>query len=495
MTRKVGNGLDVMNQRILNVGTATADTDALSRGAGNALYAGIGANSKMLLASSGAVVRAGYKLTPRLGFPVGFAVTVYGFMGGLVLPGVGGFSTWQLIEVTSAGVRTVISTVSFADGGVGVVSNLGTPYAVPATSSLDITCTANTAPTSAPGVAPSFRVNFQNTTLALPTAPATPTGVSATLGTGLNTVNFTLPTSATDAVIWKNGNPLTTAPAGTTSYVDVGGLSTDTYAVSAANLGAISAKSANVTPSSSSFSYWASGVRNLSADTSDWTVTLGSGSGTAATVDGSGVVTYTSGNTGGNSSNDIVKVQWKGPDGASGTLTGLRRKEKITATASCVWEYYFRSNGVAGSTYIQFQFSTTAVRVGGKTGGSFLNWSLTGAANVTCAEANASGHVLYTATIGGTMTAGTQYTVMMEVLPVNTSDNSQTLKVYVDTAANYASPGLISTVILNSTLTALFSSSGGIHWDDILGVQAAGTAFSTLTKRNAVLTPLTSVGS
>lgn len=500
MSRKVGNGLDLSGQRLSGLGAATSDTDALSRGVANGLYAGIGANARMLLASNGDVVPrvAGYGLTPRLGFPVGFAVTIYSLLIGLKLPVVGGSQVWTVTDVQASGTRVVIGTVTIADGNIGGVTNLGTPYALAATSALDIRLTSNGGTVANPGVGPSARVSFQNLTLALPTAPAAPTGLSVTAGTGINTVNYTLGATATDAIIWKNGQALTVSTGGV--WVDTAGLGTDVYNVSAANLGSISAKSSNLTPTSSSFTYYASGVRNLSADTSDWIVTLGSAVTTPPAVDAAGKMTETSGATGSNSPNDKVTIQWKGPNGASGGLSALRRKELVSlSTAGSVWEYYFRSAAVSGTTsYIQIQFSTGQLRVGGKVGGSFLNWTLTGAANATCAQQTAGGTVpLTSSALGAAMNANgtTQYTIQCEVLPQSSADNSQTIKVYVDTAANYTSPALFVTVVINSTITAAFSPQAGIHWEDLLGNQSATATAMNLTKQNVVLTPLVTVGS
>ena len=43
-------------------------------------------------------------------------------------------------------------------------------------------------------------------------------------------------------------------------------------------------------------------------------------------------------------------------------------------------------------------------------------------------------------------------------------------------------------------MVAAFPTATGIHFDSLLGGQAAGAAAQTITHRNVVLTPLTAVG-
>ena len=210
---------------------------------------------------------------------------------------------------------------------------------------------------------------------AIAAAPATPTGFSATGSAGQASLAWTTPSGAIGTHIYRNGLYIASVE-GTSSYVDtavVGGV-TYTYTLKSFNDDKVSAATAgqNATISGGTFYDFTQADGPLPG--TDWTTTLGSGAGAALDVNGNRM-RLQSGNTGGNTANDNVKVQWVkvSAPSAAWTVSG----SYVLASTSSALEIYLSADSALAVDYYQLQILSGTYRVGKKVnGGAFV--ALTG---------------------------------------------------------------------------------------------------------------------
>jgi hypothetical protein len=173
-------------------------------------------------------------------------------------------------------------------------------------------------------------------------------------------------------------------------------------------------------------------------DPAKWAFTLGTNSGTTATVDGSSYLITTSGAVGSGAVQDRVygdyielgstavysaarlsEIQYYQYQGANQFLLYLSRNAFTTLATSF-------------TTGIQFQFNASGVRVGIKTGGSFIILTASGSTQATATSSDASGVVPWS--VGQTADSTHQYGATVEALPT-AGDGTQVINVYTGTTA------------------------------------------------------------
>lgn len=455
----------------------------------NNLYAPFGASYKGIAFSTGAQVTTGYDLVPN-GLPIVANATLTAVQLTLIYPTIGGTQTWKIV-LDRAGTFTTIANVTIADGARGGVTN-SLNVSLLAGDLLLVQCTGANGTTYS-GLGPSFRAAFGGS-LALPSAPTAITGLAVVSNPTSVALTWTMGTGSISNLVRRDGVPYAVTSTG--SYTDIGptgaGLAsgeTHVYAVDALVPGNIAVGGGTVTSgTSSSYTYYPATAQPVSALTSDFTVTLGSNTGTAAAIDSAGIATFTTGAVGSGATQDIVNCAWI--KDANNHSAFSRSWKFAFTTSNALVNLYMSANafpglGVNNPNYLQIEFSPTvhrvAMKAAGFNSGSFFNLTTTTAAQAT--SNTASGNINWPISVN--LTGPTFYGLSV-VAGLIKPDGTQDIKIYMGTEAQFDANTLplVNTVTLTAAQRSALSP--GRTYIDVLGQQSATTPVAQVYKEKAL---------
>jgi hypothetical protein len=310
----------------------------------------------------------------------------------------------------------------------------------------------------------------QSGTFTLPSVPSIPGTITPTPGTSQVALSAAIPTGASDLLYVDTS---TTPPSlvgrtatGATVHSGLAAASSHTYVAYGLGTWTASAASSPVTsgPGSAVFAQFNAVTGGL--DPAKWTQTNGSDSGTGATVDGSGYGIFTSGAVGSGATTSRVYADYIELGSGTGAVWSAARISDIEYsqyTSNNQFLFYlsrnaFTSLATSFTTGIQFQFNASGIRVGIKTGGSFIILTASGSTQATNTSSDASGVVPWTANGNSAQTASSAnfYGATLEALPVDGS-GAQTINVYTGTttqasdgSTTHGSLSLLTAVTLTS---------------------------------------------
>lgn len=480
----------------------------------NNLYAPFGASYKGIAFSTGALVTTGYDLVPN-GLPIVATATMTAVQLTLIYPTIGGSQTWKVVK-DSGGSFTQVATITIADGARGGVTN-SLSVSLAAGDLLLVQCTAANGSTYS-GLGPAFRAAFGGS-LALPTAPSAITGLAASGAPTSVSLTWTMGTGSISNLVRRDGVPYAVTSTG--SYTDSGptgaGLSsgeTHTYAVDALVPGNIAVGGGTVTQgTASSYSYFPSVAQNLSAMTSDFVVTAGTNSPTAA-INSSGLLTMTSGAVGAAAVQDNIHAEWVKESGTQSQSDTTNRHSAYRmytkfgfGTSAAIVNHFFSEGAYTNLTtsltnYLQLEMTPNWYRFGIKAAsfnsGSFYNMSASTTSPAQCTSVgDTNGHVLWPISVTVDNTGATLYGLVLDVGVIK-GDGTQDFKVYMGTAAQldtYIASGTLPPLVNTCTITAAQRSAlaiGHYGWE-LLGNQTS-TGAQLYYEKSKTIVPLTAVG-
>jgi hypothetical protein len=482
-------------------------------------FAPLGASYKFAIAASGETVTSAMPLQSN-GIPIAGSVTVADMEIDMDFPPVGGscvwrFSRWRYSDPSD----TLIGSVTVADGkrsGVNGGTGLSTGVTLQAGDRILVRNTASNGSTF-PGQAITAYVSFSGLLPVMPSPATAPTTLTVTPTSSSLTLSWVAGSVATGHLIYRDGIPY--ALTGATTFIDAGlGVSeSHTYAVAAVSPGGMSALTSGVAgTTTASYSYYPTGTGTLSSLAgTDFTVTLGSDTGTAANL-ASNILTLTCGWTGSNAQQDRVAVVFIKD---SGSHSAWKRAWKMGFNGnSALTDMYFGAsafvNFATAFTYgLQLEMTPNNYRFGFKApsigSGSFQNMTTgTGGATALATKTASSGQVTYSA---GTITADGAHFIgcVLDMQPI-AGDGSQTIYWYTGTTAQLdtylaggALPPLDNTLTLSQPnrhgIDIASGGPGGYHYIQHLGIQGstgAGTsaANQSYLERDVRITPQTASG-
>lgn len=351
-----------------------------------------------------------------------------------------------------------------------------------------------------PGQGLKVRLMLGTETARVNTTPGVPSGLAVT-GTTSNsvTLSWTLGSNSSQTILLRDGAPYALLGT-TTTYTDLGpngtGLTSadaggHTYAVAARRGNACSAATSTVTGAPTTDYVIVPQALSGAMDGTKSTVTLGSSSGTAATFGTGGLVlTTTSGAAGGFSANDKVNILFVGD---TGNYSAWRSKGKFIMSATTdILTFNLSCNSSIATSYtngvqwtlgaFSYNVAFKAASFGSGSGGTGTNGSsqaLTDSAYpITSATTTASGGSV---TLGSSLVAGTEYGYKIQ--QTNNGDGTQTVQLYLGTAAQYASDTmpLLNTITLNATMkTAMAAGRMNVCQNGVSAASSVNTQWTAM---------------
>jgi hypothetical protein len=485
----------------------TLDVPGVTLAVGNATWAALGTVFKTGIVYKGDVVKTGYDMIPN-GVYIPSTATMTAVKITLDFPTIGGTQVWNVV-LDHAGTKSTVATVTIADGARGAVTNSLSVSLVTGDLLLFQCSGANGSTFTGSGPTVQFAIGGS---LAIPTAPGANGNPVATPSPTSVALSWSAGTGAFNYLIRRDGKPY--AITATTSYTDLGpdgsGLSageSHSYNVDSLVPGAITVNTnAASTAASSSSSYYPSISQNVSALTTDFVVTLGSNTGTAAHVAADGLATFTSGNVGTNNAQDVVHTEWVKESTTSSQSDATNRHQAMRVyhyfgfgVTGTVVNHYFNEQAYPGLTtsmtnYLQLQIAPSyyrlAMKAPGFNSGAFFILTTTAAAQAT--TTNTGGSLSWPITVTVDPTGATLYGLMTEMQwPLDVS-GSQTVKIYMGTtaqldtfAAGGATPPLINTITLSAAQRSALSK--GHYSHEIVGNQTTTGNMTYFEKKKTIL--------
>jgi hypothetical protein len=477
-------------------------------------YAPFGASYKGTAYSTKDVVTAGYDMVPN-GIPIVASATLTAAQITLDFPTIGGTQVWHVI-LDHSGTFSTVGTITVADGARGGVVN-SLSVALVAGDLLLVQCFQANG-TTYTGAYPSFRCAFGGS-LALPSAPSAPTGLAATSGATSVGLSWTAGTGSVSNLIRRDGVPY--AITANTAFTDAGptgaGLSpgeTHTYNVDALVPGNIAVNNTGVSGGAvTAYTYYPSITQSVSAMNTDFVVTLGSNSGTAAAVNASGLMTMTSGAVGAGAVQDNVHIDWVKESATSSQSDATNRHTAWRmytyfgfGGSSAIMNHIFNEGSYTNLTtsltnYLQVEMTPNWYRLGikaaGFNSGGFYDLSASTTSPVQCTTVgDTNGHVTWPITVTVDPTGATLYGLMIEASLI-AGDGSQALKIYMGTTAQldtFIAGGALPPLVNTCTITAAQRSAlvkGHYGWE-LLGNQTSTGAQLYFEKKKTIV-PLSAV--